>query len=97
MFMMAYNRSSTPQDCINQSLEVNFEMKAIQNIKAKQKHLTKFLDVTRSDMLFADKVILVEGLAERLLMPYFMDKCSYSYEDEHVSIVEIGVNILNTL
>ena len=38
-------------------------------------HLTKFLDVTRSDMLFADKVILVEGIAEKLLMPLFMDAC----------------------
>lgn len=41
-------------------------------------------------MLFADKVILVEGIAERLLLPYFMEKCGYAYEDEHVSIVEIG-------
>ena len=53
-------------------------------------HLAKFLDVTRSDMLFADKVILVEGIAEKLLMPAFMDKCGRSYEDEHISIVEIG-------
>jgi len=53
-------------------------------------HLTKFLDVTRSDMLFADKVILVEGIAERLLLPLFMEKCHCSYENEHISIVEIG-------
>lgn len=57
--------------------------------KAKE-HLTKFLDVTRSDMLFADKVILVEGIAERLLLPLFMEKCDCAYEDEHISIIEIG-------
>lgn len=91
MFMMAYNRSSTPQNCVNQSLEVQFRNVGNTNNKSEaKKHLTKFLDVTRSDMLFADKVVLVEGIAERLLMPYFMDKCQYSYEDEHVSIVEIG-------
>ena len=55
-----------------------------------KEHLTKFLDVTRSDMLFADKVILVEGIAERLLLPLFMEKCDCAYEDEHISIVEIG-------
>ena len=55
-----------------------------------KKHLTKFLDVTRSDMLFADKVILVEGLAEKLMMPLFMEKCGIPYEDEHISVVEIG-------
>jgi len=57
--------------------------------KAKE-HLTKFLDVTRSDMLFADKVILVEGIAEKLLLPLFMGKCDCAYEDESISIVEIG-------
>lgn len=55
-----------------------------------KEHLTKFLDVTRSDMLFADKVILVEGIAEKLLLPMFMEKCGCAYEDEHISIVEIG-------
>lgn len=91
MFMMAYNRSATPQDCINQSLELQFKDQGETNEKSEaKKHLAKFLDVTRSDMLFADKVILVEGIAERLLLPYFMEKCGYPYEDEHVSIVEIG-------
>lgn len=44
--------------------------------------MAKFLDVTRSDLLFADKVILVESIAEKLLLPMFMDKCGYAYEDE---------------
>lgn len=39
---------------------------------------------------FADKVILVEGIAEKLLMPLFMEICGCPYEDEHISIVEIG-------
>jgi hypothetical protein len=41
-------------------------------------------------MLFADKVILVEGIAERLLLPLFMEKCGCAFEDGHISIVEIG-------
>jgi predicted ATP-dependent endonuclease of OLD family len=85
MYMMAYERGDDGSDCKQQSLCIHFSGK-----DDAKKHLTKFLDVTRSDMLFADKVILVEGIAEKLLLPVFMEKTKCSYEDEHISIVEIG-------
>ena len=92
MFMLAYDRDGENADCQQQSLFEQFKDKEDQTtVKAEAKaHLTKFLDVTRSDMLFADKIILVEGIAEKLLMPLFMELCGCPYEDEHVSIVEIG-------
>ena len=91
MFMLAYNRNENYSDCTQQSLMEQFTDKDGGTVKAEAKaHLTKFLDITRSDMLFADKVILVEGIAEKLLVPLFMEICGCSYEDEHVSIVEIG-------
>lgn len=91
MFMLAYNREGDGSDCTQQSLMEQFADKDGTTIKAEAKaHLTKFLDVTRSDMLFSDKVILVEGIAEKLLVPLFMEICGCSYEDEHISIVEIG-------
>lgn len=85
MFMLDYCRSDEGSECCQQSLEEQFTDK-----EDAKRHLTKFLDVTRSDMLFADKVILVEGIAEKLLLPLFMEKCNCSYEDAHISIVEIG-------
>lgn len=91
MFMLAYERNEESSDCRQQCLEEQFKDSDGKTYKKEAKlHLTKFLDVTRSDMLFADKVILVEGIAEKLLMPLFMDACGCSYEDEHISIVEIG-------
>ena len=91
MFMLAYERNEESSDCRQQCLEEQFKDSDGKTDKKEAKlHLTKFLDVTRSDMLFADKVILVEGIAEKLLMPLFMDVCGCSYEDEHISIVEIG-------
>ena len=92
MFMLVYDRDGENADCQQQSLFKQFKDKDDQTtVKAEAKaHLTKFLDVTRSDMLFADKVILVEGIAEKLLMPLFMELCGCPYEDEHISIVEIG-------
>lgn len=105
MYMLVYERLNGDSDCNQQSLAVHFndEMETNENgigkkdatkeKSAKQKakeHLAKFLDATRSDMLFADKVILVEGIAEKLLIPLFMEKCGCAYEDENISIVEIG-------
>ena len=91
MFMLAYERNDKYSDCRQQSLQEQFTDSDGKKVKENAKlHLTKFLDVTRSDMLFADKVILVEGIAEKLLMPLFMDVCGCPYEDEHISIVEIG-------
>lgn len=91
MFMLSYERSEECSDCHQQSLAEQFKDADGKTEKNDAKlHLSKFLDVTRSDMLFADKVILVEGIAEKLLMPLFMDSCGCSYEDEHISIVEIG-------
>lgn len=51
-----------------------------------EKHLARFLDVTRSDLLFSDKIILVEGIAEKLLLP----KMFPNLVKEHVSIIELG-------
>lgn len=85
MFMLAYDRSGGEAKCKEQSLAAHFEGK-----ETAKRHLTKFLDVTRSDMLFADKVVLVEGIAEKLLLPKFMEKLGLAYEDEHISIIEIG-------
>lgn len=91
MFMLAYSRECEHADCCQQSLSEQFSDKDGTTLKSEAKaHLTKFLDVTRSDMLFADKVILVEGIAEKLLMPLFMEMCGCAYEDEHISIIEIG-------
>lgn len=55
-------------------------------LKKAEEHLSKFLDVTRSDMLFSDKIILVEGIAEKLLIPkYFTELVK-----NHISIIELG-------
>ena len=91
MFMMAYNRNGEQSNCSQQSLMKQFvDIDDSTNKSDAKAHLTKFLDVTRSDMLFSDKVILVEGIAEKLLIPLFMETLGVSYEDEHISIVEIG-------
>lgn len=83
MYMIDYNRSF--DEVVNMSLSNQLKDK-----KDSQRHIMKFLDVTKSDMLFAKKVIFVEGLAEKLILPKFLEREGYSYENEHISIIDIG-------
>lgn len=55
-----------------------------------KKFVQRFLDASRSDMLFASKVIMVEGLAEELLLPILARYIHLSLEDKHVAIVNVG-------
>ncbi|MBP7097501.1 MAG: AAA family ATPase [Prevotella sp.] len=50
----------------------------------------RYLDATRSDMFFANKLIFVEGLAEELLMKVFAKYLGYDLTKEHVLVVNMG-------
>lgn len=52
--------------------------------------LEKFLDVTKSNLLFAKGLILVEGWSEELLIPIIADKIGYNLIDNEVSIINVG-------
>jgi putative ATP-dependent endonuclease of the OLD family len=58
--------------------------------KKSKAYVERFLDATKSDMLFSDKVILVEGLAEQLLLNCFSEYEKKSLVDSHISVVNIG-------
>jgi putative ATP-dependent endonuclease of OLD family len=58
--------------------------------KKSKAFVQRFLDATRSDMLFAKNVILVEGMAEQLLMSTFAKYNGKSLEDAHVTVINIG-------
>ncbi|MGG3235638.1 AAA family ATPase [Priestia flexa] len=55
-----------------------------------KKYAQRFLDATKSNMLFAEKVILVEGLAEQLLMSVFAEYLNTSLEDCHIAVINVG-------
>lgn len=55
-----------------------------------KQYVQRFLDATKSDMLFADKVCFVEGLAEELLLPVIADYLGKSMEDSHVAVITAG-------
>ncbi|BBI32920.1 ATP-dependent nuclease [Cohnella abietis] len=55
-----------------------------------KKYVQRFLDATKSDMLFAQKVILVEGLAEQLLLSIFAKYEGVSLEENHIAVINVG-------
>lgn len=62
--------------------------------------ITKYLTITKCDLFFADKIILVEGSAERLLIPDMINKCdnqrlfgdteNLSLRYQYYTILEVG-------
>lgn len=54
------------------------------------KFLRQYLTLQKCDVFFADKVILVEGTTERMLLPLMIKKISKSLQHQYISIIEVG-------
>lgn len=52
--------------------------------------LKQYMSLHRCDIFFADKVILVEGTTERILLPLMINKVAEKLNNEYVSIIEVG-------
>lgn len=53
--------------------------------------LRRYLDATRSTLFFGKSVMLVEGLAEAILLPVIAKKClGFDIDDKGISIVAVG-------
>lgn len=57
---------------------------------ATSKFAARYLKTTHCDLFFADAVILVEGSAERMLVPHFIRQQFPVLSSSYVSILEIG-------
>lgn len=62
---------------------------------ASKQYVQRFLDATKADMFFANRLIFVEGVAEELLIPVFAKYMNKNLTDEHVLIVNIGGRYFN--
>lgn len=57
----------------------------------------RYLKTTHCDLFFADAAILVEGPAERMLVPYFIKYHSTKLASCYISLLEIGGSHAHTL
>ena len=53
-------------------------------------YLRRFLDVTKSTLLFAKGVILVEGIAEQLVVPEIAKRLGISLTNQGIAVVSVG-------
>jgi putative ATP-dependent endonuclease of OLD family len=53
-------------------------------------HLRRFLDVTKASLLFARGVLLVEGIAEQLLLPEMAQRIGVNLSESGIAIVNVG-------
>lgn len=89
------------KDEVNSGCKVK-NLKALEDLyEADPKHyqfLKQYLTITRAELFFAEKVILIEGDTERILMPTIMKKMDLEEADvaavpllsQNISIVEVG-------
>jgi putative ATP-dependent endonuclease of OLD family len=68
----------------------DFNNLKIKDDKRTFRFLRQYLTLHKSDLFFADKVILVEGTTERMLLPQMIHKSANSLCNEYVSILEVG-------
>lgn len=58
--------------------------------KETEKFVIRYLNTTHNDIFFADAVILVEGPAERILLPHFIRNFNSVLDSCYLTILEIG-------
>lgn len=52
--------------------------------------LQQYMSLNRCDMFFADKIILIEGTVERLLLPEMIVREAKELTSQYISIIEVG-------
>lgn len=65
-----------------------------ESVKDDREFLHKYLTLTKCDLFFADKSVLIEGSSERILMPKFIEKADSTsvtkLGTQYISIIEVG-------
>jgi putative ATP-dependent endonuclease of the OLD family len=89
--------------CLYGNGKVGYPGKAFGANTISKNYVKRFLDATKSNMLLADKIIFVEGLAEQILLPVFAayqkDSNDITNEEklinEHISTVTVDSRTFN--
>ncbi|WP_163381370.1 AAA family ATPase [Cyclobacterium sp. SYSU L10401] len=65
--------------------------------KNSKQYIERFLDATKSNMLFAERLIFVEGTAEQILLPCFAEYLELEDEliDTHTAIISVDSRTFN--
>lgn len=67
-----------------------FAVKNAELEREEKNYLRRFLDVTKSQLLFAKGVLLVEGISEGLMLPVLARILGYDLDEYGIEVVNIG-------
>ena len=84
-----FDNSVTPMDVRDLS-QFRAEQVATAAGKAAFDFLEKYMVLNRCDMFFADKLILIEGAVERLLLPRMINDVAKELAHQYLSVIEVG-------
>ncbi|EGQ8058068.1 AAA family ATPase [Vibrio parahaemolyticus] len=87
----ASKEQPTPQaEVVNLATVFPSEKKNETDVSSTNKFVSRYLKTTHCDLFFANGVILVEGAAERMLLPHFISNHHQDLRRSYISILEIG-------
>ena len=87
-----YFKREQPADdqVIPTSTVINMSQVFDNNQEETKKFVERYIKAAHCDLFFADAVILVEGSAERILIPYFIRERYKKLNQCYISILEVG-------
>ncbi|MBS6025124.1 MAG: AAA family ATPase [Paeniclostridium sordellii] len=84
-----FKRISVNEDVVSPITEVVNMSTVFGDEKETKKFVIRYLKTTHCDLFFADAVIMIEGSAERILLPQFIKKIDV-IDSSYISILEIN-------
>jgi len=103
IFITTHSPNITAAVGLDEIIVLNIDRKGVVNVgypgkvfgdspedKKSKAYVSRFLDVTKSDMLFSKGVIFVEGITEQLLISILAEKNKKSLEENHIAVINVG-------
>lgn len=100
LFVTSHSPTITAKADLNSVIVLQNEQNKVHSLAIKSSglkapnltYLQKFLDVTKSQLFFANAVILVEGISEALLMKIFSLKVGEAYDIEKAGVEVVNIS-----
>ena len=73
----------------------NVKERVDKETKEHKRYLSRYLDATKSTLLFGRKMILVEGISEQILIPRFFELYTKKLVTEEKTLQKIGCTLVN--
>ncbi|MGY4676293.1 ATP-dependent nuclease [Pasteurella sp. P03HT] len=82
------------QDDENRKTKVKDLRKDFSDTQENKDFIHKYMTLTKSDLFFADKAILIEGMTERLMLPIMIEKLDLDnktkLKNKYLTLLEVG-------